>query len=166
MDEWRPIPGFPGYEVSSAGLVRSVDRISKGRRYKGRIMKTPPGSAGYPKVQLGSGNHRHVHSLVLSAFHGDCPAGMEACHNDGDRSNARLENLRWDTRSSNGYDREKHGTGISGESNPNAKLSSADVLEIRRLRASGSKLRPIAEQFNVTVANISFICRGVTRNAK
>lgn len=164
MDDWRPIPEFPGYEVSSSGGVRSVDRVSHGRRYQGREMKTAPGSSGYPKVQLGKGNHQQVHQLVLLTFRGPCPEGMEACHGDGNRGNNALSNLRWGTRSSNALDRETHGTGISGESNPRVKLTDVDVVSIRRLRTKGWKLREIADRFNVTPANISYICRGETRN--
>ena len=40
---------------------------------------------------------RLVHRLVLETFVGAAPAGMEGCHNDGNRFNKRLENLRWDT---------------------------------------------------------------------
>ncbi len=49
-----------------------------------------------------------VHRLVLIAFVGDCPPGKECCHNDGDATNNRVENLRWDTRSANMKDRFTH----------------------------------------------------------
>lgn len=59
-----------------------------------------------------------MHRLVLEAFVGPCPIGMEACHNDGDTSNNQVDNLRWDTRSSNHMDKEKHGTSLKGKSRP------------------------------------------------
>lgn len=58
----------------------------------------------------GATKRQWVHRLVLSAFTGPCPPGMECCHNDGDPSNNRPENLRWDTRSSNARDKRVHGT--------------------------------------------------------
>lgn len=107
---WAPIPGFEArYEASDAGLIRSLDRVIKtkrgSRRLKGRILK--PG-------KLGNTNHRHVvlegrvdrtvHSLVLEAFVGPCPPGMEARHRDDDPTNNALENLVWGSRSQNSDD--------------------------------------------------------------
>lgn len=52
---------------------------------------------------------RRVHLLVLETFVGPRPHGMFGCHNDGDKDNNRLENLRWDTASNNSYDTVRHG---------------------------------------------------------
>ncbi|MCG7596363.1 NUMOD4 motif-containing HNH endonuclease [Mycobacterium sp. PSTR-4-N] len=116
---WAPIAGFVGsYEVSTIGRVRSLDRVirdSAGRNCfrKGRVLK--PSRAGapgkdYPSVALGKGNHRTIHRLVLETFVGPCPDGTEACHNNGDRFDNRLDNLRWDTPSNNNRDKRSHGT--------------------------------------------------------
>jgi len=52
-----------------------------------------------------------VHRLVLTAFTGPCPTGLEACHfPDTNPSNNYLENLRWDTRSANQKDAVRSGT--------------------------------------------------------
>lgn len=51
----------------------------------------------------------YVHTAVLLAFVGERPEGLEACHNNGIPSDNRLENLRWDTRSSNRRDTILHG---------------------------------------------------------
>jgi HNH endonuclease len=53
---------------------------------------------------------RTVHTLVLQAFVGPCPAGMEACHYDGDKANNKLGNLRWDTKRANELDAIRHRT--------------------------------------------------------
>jgi hypothetical protein len=69
--------------------------------------------SGYLYVNLkrvGSQSQRAVHRLVLEAFVGPCPPGMEGCHNDGDQLNNRLDNLRWDTPSNNKLDSVRHGT--------------------------------------------------------
>ncbi len=101
---WKACPGYDGYEVSTLGRVRSPDQI----------LSTAPGSHGYPQVQLRRGNVRTVHSLVLEAFVGPRPEGMEACHDDGDKLNAKLINLRWDTPGANGQDKSRHGTAKAG----------------------------------------------------
>lgn len=46
----------------------------------------------------------------MEAFVGPCPEGMEVCHNNGDCTDNRLENLRYDTKSANMLDRVRHGT--------------------------------------------------------
>lgn len=114
-EEWRAIPGYEGiYEVSDLGRVRSLDRQSTaGRSLRGRIRAAAKDKGGYLRVPLHHGRavrYTGAHRLVLEAFVGPCPPGMEACHNDGDPSNNALSNLRWDTKSANMLDKLLHGT--------------------------------------------------------
>lgn len=118
-EQWKPIPGFEQYyEVSDHGRVRSFDRVgTRGNgvtyRRKGRMMKQSPYSAGHLMVRLSvNANQRlwRVHRLVMLAFVGSCPEGMEVCHENGDPTDNRLGNLRYDTHSSNMLDRNEHGT--------------------------------------------------------
>lgn len=117
-EQWRPIPGYEGiYEVSDQGRVRSLDRVvqtSRGRwRYRGHVLTPAAKKAGHRFVWLkvgGDKSSRHVHRLVLAAFVGPCPDGMEGCHSDGDPANNRLSNLRYDTHSGNRYDSVRHRT--------------------------------------------------------
>ena len=46
-----------------------------------------------------------VHRLILTAFTGPPPQGMEACHWDDIKDNNVLTNLRWDTPKGNAADR-------------------------------------------------------------
>src|SRR5690242_11046966 len=108
-ERWAPVPGHPGYEVSDRGRARSLDRVRVNIRgvrcrYRGQPLRTWPARKGYLMVRLGAGRAYAVHRLVLSAFVGPCPDGMEGCHNDGDTANARLTNLRWDTHAENQAD--------------------------------------------------------------
>ena len=118
LEQWKPVNWYEGiYEVSNHGRVRSVDRTgnySSGqvRRYKGKVRRTPLNQDGYPRVNLshqGKDKTRTVHSLVVEAFIGACPEGMEVCHNDGDPTNNHIDNLRYGTPSDNTLDRVKHG---------------------------------------------------------
>lgn len=116
-EEWRDVVGWEGlYEVSDQGRVRSLERVVpwKGwtRTVSTRILR--PGKerrSGTETVVLSNGHKvtRSVHRLVLEAFIGPCPPGMECCHFDDDRSNNRLENLRWDSSSANNYDMVRNG---------------------------------------------------------
>jgi hypothetical protein len=99
-----------------------------------------------------------VHVLVLEAFVGPRPEGMQACHfPDRDKTNNDVTNLRWGTPISNQGDRVLHGTDSRGESHGASKLTAKQVLIIRKRRRMGEVLRTIAEDFGVSIANIADI---------
>lgn len=141
QEEWKPVVEFEGlYEVSNLGKVRSLDRIVKhklvgSRIYFGRILK-PPLMERYPFVVLSKRGKRHqklVHRLVLEAFVGPCPPGMECCHDpDPNPKNNALANLRWDTRKANAADAVRQGRSSRGERRAAAKLTDDDVRSIRK----------------------------------
>lgn len=115
---WKPVVGYEGlYEVSDLGNVRSVDRTvwhSRGfeMTLKGKPLAQNP-RGGYLRACLTKdGKHKtiSVHKLVLEAFVGKRPDGQDICHNNGNRTDNRLTNLRYDTKSGNAKDMVKHGT--------------------------------------------------------
>lgn len=121
---------------------------------------------GYSGVQLtddmGKRRYRPVHQLVLEAFVGPRPVGMEACHNDGNPANNRLDNLRWDTHAANTEDSRRQGRLAynRGERNGRAKLTEADVVEIKRLRGLGMTFGAIASRFGLGYSTVSHAVRG------
>lgn len=107
---WRNCPGRPGYRVSSDGLAKSVPRtLSDGRAHGGGLLRPRADADGYLMVKV-AGQWVHVHVLVLEAFHGLRPPGMEGCHGPGGSQDNRAEVLRWDTHPENLRDRERHKT--------------------------------------------------------
>lgn len=174
IESWRTVPGFPLYEVSHLGRVRSLRRTHIGKHWKsgkamriaagGRVLKgTTARADGYRQVLLGRGAPRLVHRLVLIAFVGPCPQGMEGCHYDGDPKTNELSNLRWDTRAANIDDAKRHGTfrfnhGIVrvGTEHPSARLTEDDVRAIRKtpLHTPGLSIK-----YGVSVASIYKIRR-------
>ena len=157
QEVWRPVVGWEGlYEVSSIGRVKCLPRKWVPTA---RLLKIVHHPGKYPQVGLCSPKRnltRMVHQLVAEAFLGPCPLGMEVCHNDGSRSNNRLDNLRYDTRKNNHADKDTHGTMARGETCGQSKLKEADVLAIR---ASGLSASELAQQFKVTIDNIYAILR-------
>jgi hypothetical protein len=113
-ERWLPVVGYEGiYEVSDLGRVRSFLWRGPGnvRRKYARIMK-PGLRKDYPVITMyrdGAIKKRNVHHLVLEAFVGPCPPGLEACHDNDVADDNRLENLRWDTRSANERDKVHNG---------------------------------------------------------
>lgn len=116
VERWLPVVGYEGaYEVSDRGRVRSLDRRDRLDRMWHGTMLTPSskGNAPHLKVELsGRGRRvtRLVHHLVLEAFVGPRPMGMETRHLDGDATNNDISNIRWGTRGENNLDRVAHGT--------------------------------------------------------
>lgn len=102
----------------------------------------------------------YVHALVLRAFIGPCPDGMECRHKNGDRSDCRLENLEWSTRSDNQMDRVAHGTSNRGEAHGLAKLSSEQVVAIKASLSAGEPVKAIAHRYGVSLGAVYGIKRG------
>lgn len=174
MEEiWKSVPGYEGfYEVSNCGKVRSLPRTVHNKdgipvgRNAGKILSLSVGLRGRRQVMLYK-NRKYqcfkVHALVMLAFVGPRPDGMDICHNDGNASNNVISNLRYDTRSGNFSDKIKHGTHHRGDNAPFHKITDAQVQEIRKLRNEGRKCKELGKIFGVHEVYISQICRGVVR---
>jgi hypothetical protein len=137
IEEWRSIEGFEGrYEVSNLGSVRGI-----GRRGANRPLKLFIGRGGYAQVGLHVlgrkvPKSKHVHTLVAAAFLGVKPDGLIVCHNNGNRLNNCVENIRYDTPKENSADMIRHGRSLPGERNHQAVMTEQRVRELRALRAS------------------------------
>lgn len=167
MEElWKPVVGYEGlYEVSSKGRVKRLAgwrKHGRGVAYFEDRLRTPVlNGRGYPHVTLSKdGKHKTVclHRLVMLAHVGPRPGDMEVCHNDGDRTNAKLSNLRYDTKSGNQQDRPAHGTDLRGTKHPGAKLDEAKVRYIRSL--TNPVLTDLARQFGTTPEAIAHVVKG------
>ena len=172
-ESWRTVPDYEFYDVSDLGRVRSWNgNTGSGptRRKEPWMLKPGLNVGGYLMVSLcknGQCNTVTVHRLVLTAFVGPRPAGLECCHSDGIRSNNHLDNLRWDTRSANRQDAIAHGTWspprLQGEANGMTKLTEIEIVEIRRLHAAGGVNYPeLGAQFGVERSTIGLIIRRAT----
>lgn len=154
METWLPLPGYEDlYEVSDLGHVRNS------KNFHLLALRTSTNNQR-PSVSLwrkGSGKSQHVHVLVLRAFRGPRPIGMQGCHNDGNCKNNELSKLRWDTPTNNAADKFRHGTMLIGEKCPAAKLTEQDVKSIR-IDTRGQK--EIAAQYGVCQPQISKIKSG------
>lgn len=104
----------------------------------------------------GGYQQRKVHHLVLEAFVGPRPEGMQGCHNNGDSKDNCAANLRWDTPKANAMDTLLHGC-------RKQTLDADTVRHIREVYAGGQETYyTIAARVGVTHTTIQHIVRRIT----
>jgi hypothetical protein len=157
-ENWRDIPGYEElYQVSDRGRARRLGRYGMVYNYLKATTRS-----GYQHVALranGKAKIWSLHRLVMLAFVGVCPEGMEVNHKDGNRANNYLGNLEYCTHLQN----MQHATNvlrkqIPGNYSGGAKLTAEIVREIRRLVANGEvSQRQLAMLHEVEESTISRI---------
>jgi hypothetical protein len=153
---YKELAEYPGYRFGSDGSVWGYRKIKKGRRLVGIV--SPTGYRLFSMVDTrGMTISKAGHVLTLTAFRGTRPPDLQACHNDGNRLNNCIDNLRWDTRRANRADMHLHGTAQVGEKNPFARLKDMDIPVIRRRLNLGHTQLAIANEFNVSESTIALI---------
>jgi hypothetical protein len=174
-ERWRRVVGLDAYEVSDHGRVRSLVNTNNNARAAPLLLKPTVNRQGYERVSLRlkrRQRHRFVQHLVLEAFVGPRPPGMECRHLDGAPGNNQLSNLAWGTKQANMADQRRHGTLAAGSrhyarvrperlargsAHGCAKLTEAQVDEIRRASESFGQL---AKRFDVARSTIARAATG------
>ena len=164
---WKKIPGYPGYDASDLGRIRSYKGVNQNAplRKKPRIMKQRiPKSDGYPRVTLqdkeGKKVVRQVHLLIARTFLGPAK-GRVVLHKDGKRKNRKPSNLRYGTHQVNMDDKYIHGTHGMGERNTQALVSEKERNKILKLKGQMTQ-REIADEYGISRQAVSDIHRGIT----
>ncbi|MFL6141660.1 MAG: HNH endonuclease [Labedaea sp.] len=163
--EVRVLDRFPGYLFSSTGDTWSCWNASKlpcmTKLYYRLKPKKQDGNHLKVKVQK---KWRWLHALILEAFKGPCPKGLECRHLNGDPTDNQPSNLEWGTRSENIQDRIRHGesAGWTGSIHGVVKLNDDSARAIYLRRMQGATLGEIAEEFGVSTATVWSISKGRT----
>jgi hypothetical protein len=167
-ERWRIAKDYPNYEVSNLGRIRSV---TTRKVLRGYLKRHPSGRVVTKIMTLTKDDVVHyvrLHQLVLRAFKGSCPDGMEGCHNDGNPDNNRIDNLRWDTHLNNMLDQIKHGTKTNppkhaGDGHPNAKLTMDQVRHIQQYPIRRGDKALLAREYGVSQTHIARVIKGTAR---
>lgn len=125
---------------------------------------------GYGRIRI-LGRTEYIHLAAFLLENGYLPASLDVCHSCDNRICCNPSHLFEGTRKQNMEDAVSKGRqakgkilsdGRQGEKSYLGKLTDAEVLEIRALRASGMANNQICKFFNCTKENISKI---VTRKS-
>lgn len=166
MEIWKDVKGFEDhYRISNRGnLIRkavTVEVIRKGRIHHAnmpeRIVNFNYCSWGYPIFSLHRNAKRkciRAHRLVATHFVEGEAEGLEVCHNDGNKTNFKADNLRWDTALNNSKDKYTQDS-VQG------KLT---LDQVRWVRANRDILnrQEMAEKLKVSSSAIYKILAGIT----
>lgn len=160
---------FPGIHITKDGRCFSRKNLGGRKEMENfwREMKPGKSGSGYVRfaVNNSSGSPRGAHQLVALAYLKKESPGLIVCHNDGNKLNNHVSNLRWDTHLSNTLDRERHGTMIYGEESSFAKFSNKQILDIvRRFSESQETLKKFAQKNGISHQGLRHIIMGETRS--
>jgi hypothetical protein len=169
---WKSIPGFSKYEISSTGQVRrafydvAIYKGMAGNRLKPLAkLKLQRHINGYLCVSLIDDNGKIKtmlpHQMVAVAFHGPKPSPQhQAIHWDDNKQNNWYKNIRWGTQVDNEADKHRNGNSLEGIKNLNAKLTVAQVKEMRRLFNEGLSRDTLAAKYKIHKTTVCRVING------
>lgn len=150
---WKPIPGYPRYEVSDTGKVFDT--------HTQELVKPKINNCGYLRVGTRK-NRVFVHRLVALAFIPNPLNKPCVNHIDGVKTNNHASNLEWVTYSENINHAYKNGLekkilgkdhpqyGKVGSMSKSSKLTDEQRLMIPELIKSGKSMAQIAREWGVS----------------
>ena len=107
----------------------------------------------------------YAHRYSYELHRGGIPAGLFVCHSCDNPGCVNPEHLFLGRPKDNTRDMVSKGRAATGEKNGAAKLSDAQVRDIKGRRSRGERVKGLAEEFGVCRDQISNICRGKQRAA-
>lgn len=156
------------YSVSRSGIVTShryYGNEGKSGEVKGHVQES-----GYVYVMLENGGIKKNCRLnrVVALMYLPNPERLRFVnHRDGDKSNNNDWNLEWCSQSGNEIHAYETGLKIGqfGDSNPAAKITEVQAIEVKKLAVEGSfTQKEIAAMYGIKQSQVSRIKTGVRRS--
>jgi hypothetical protein len=119
-------------------------------------------AGGYGRLSRG-GRLWLAHRWAWTQVYGPIPDGVKVLHACDNPPCTNVDHLWLGSQRDNIADRVRKGRSARGERSNFARLTDADVAEIRRRRAAGEKLRTIARDFGTGVSYTCQVARGRAR---
>ena len=115
---------------------------------------------GYGQIYVARRQHDTAHRVAFVLGGGVLPPGGAVLHRCDRPWCVAFAHLWAGTKAENSADMAAKGRSIGGERNPQARLTEADVAEVRALAAAGMYQRRIAARFGIGQPAVSRIVRG------
>lgn len=159
MEEvWKEIKGFPKYQISNMGNIRSFSDKKKGKTLKPQINKK-----GYYSILLYSDGKPHpkkVHRLVAEAFIPNLEHKEQINHINGIKTDNRIENLEWCTNSENQIHAYKNGL-----EKPRCKRKVKQYSLNNEYIKTYEYIKDAKKELGINEASISLVCKGKRKTA-
>jgi hypothetical protein len=141
--------------------LRFWPKVKKGEPNECWEWQAAIGTRGYGQFAF-LGANRRTHRVTWILEYGFIPDQLHVLHTCDNRRCCNPSHLFLGTNLDNVADRcaKNRSADMEGESNSNAKLSEADVLQIFELRKSGIVTKEIARRYGVTIGHIYQILGG------
>lgn len=158
MEIWKEFAA--GYEVSTLGNVRSWKRSTP------RLIKVTIPNNGYKTVRLSiAGKIRYftIHRLVAEAFIPNPENKPQVNHINGVKTDNRVENLEWVTRSENQLHAVANGLKKSGEENYRASITNEQATWLRTVYKPFDKefgAAALARKLDISQSAVKYIVHG------
>lgn len=174
MEIFKEVIGYPEYEISNCGRVRSkarmiryVHAVTKKEHFRltsEKYLKLFTTVHGYYFVSLRKNNKPvslNIHRLVALNFIENPDNLPVVNHKDGNKLNNTVENLEWCTDAYNHHHATVNGLKPKGSKIGTSKLNERCIFAINKLLQKGLTHKEIGEIFNVNRSTISQIAEGI-----
>jgi hypothetical protein len=159
---FKKIPGFNDYKVSNLGRVMSFHRDPNGL-----IKKLNENKNGYLYLTTYNAKStnkkkiiRKISRIIYEVFIGKIDPGMHIAHLNGNKKDNRLSNLKQCSKKENEWHKRARGTMPFGSRCKFSKLTDKEVINIRKIFNTHSKLSELKElsiRLNVSLRTIQNI---------